>query len=183
MEDERTPARRSYWKALRRSKDEIINVRADAVSRRTPLEAAIARMARMLAHPGFVLAEAALHGGWIVLNTGVVPGVEPWDPYPFSFLTGMASVQALFIGLLILMYAEQDSHVGELREEMDLQVALHSEREASKILRMLVEVQRALGVQSQEQDEELRLMSQPLDPAHLRQVTEEHLREAEEGES
>jgi uncharacterized membrane protein len=67
-------------------------------------------------------------------------------------LGGLASMQALFIGLLILMYAQHESHIAEGREEVDLQVALHSERETSKVLRMLTELHNSLVIRSNEHD-------------------------------
>ena len=164
---------------MRARKDEVMNVRADAIRHRTGLQRALSMVSKVLSHPFFFVGELALHAGWILLNIGVVPGITAWDPYPFSFLTGMASVQALFIGLLILMYAQHEALISEVREEMDLQVALHSERETSKVLRMLTEVHHALEVDSREHNRELEVMSQPLDPAHLKRITEEHLQGAE----
>lgn len=178
-----TPADRDPHRSrtqLQRSKDEIINVRAEAARSRTPLQRALVRVARAISHPWFFAAELALHTGWVVMNTGWVPGISPWDPYPFGLLAGLASVQALFIGLLILMYAEQESRMGEVREEMELQVALHDERETSKVLRMLTEIQDALGIHGAERDRELELMSKPIDPEQLREVTRQHIEEADE---
>lgn len=163
-------------------KDEVLNVRADAVRHRTALQHVLAAVSKVLAHPLFFFGEVALHVGWIVLNAGVLPGTTAWDPYPFSFLTGMASVQALFIGLLILMYARHEAMIAEVREEMDLQVALHSERETSKVLRMLTDVHHSLGVASAEHDRELEVMSQPLDPVHLKRTTEEHIQETQDND-
>src|SRR5688500_4129664 len=96
------------------TKREILNVRAEAVRQRTPLQRALTRIASILSSPIFFISEVVFHLGWIALNSGAVPGVRPWDPFPFAFLTGTASVQALFIGLLILMYAEHDSHISDV---------------------------------------------------------------------
>src|SRR5690606_23965165 len=99
---------------------------------------------------------------------------------PFSLLTGLASAQALFIGLLILMYEERSAEVEEVRAETELQVSLHAERETTKLLRMMAEVHRALGIRSEEHDAELAEMEQPLDPERLRETTEDELEREEE---
>lgn len=167
-----------YWKRVDRQKDEILVVREDALRRRTLLQRWLERVAQTLAHPAFFLGEAAFHVLWVLANSGWVPDITPWDPYPFGFLFGLASVQAFFVGLLILMHTRFESRIGELREEIDLQVALHAERETTKLLRMVAEVQRALGITSCEFDAELREMAQPLRPDRLMRETEEHLDDA-----
>lgn len=179
MTPDPSPRRPSYWRRLRRQKQEILSVRADAVRRRTPLERLLAAVARRLAHPAFFAAEAALHLVWVALNAGWVAGVRPWDPYPFPLLAGIDSMQALGIALLILMHQERDARVAELREETELQVALHDERETTKLLRMMRELHDALGVRGAERNEELDEMSEPLDPQRLRESLETRLRDAD----
>lgn len=163
----------------RAAKAEVLNVRALAKQERTTMERALDRAAAAIAHPLFFLAEAVFHVGWIVANLGLIPRLRPWDPYPFGFLAGLASAQALFIALLILMQTRQESTTSEVREEMDLQVALHAEREISKLIRMLAEVQRGLNIPTTEHDRELEVMSDPVRPDFLMQKTEERLAEEE----
>lgn len=174
------PQGRRYWRRLRRQKDAILNVRAAETRWLTPLERGLRAAARGLAHPVFLAAEVVFHLGWVALNTVGIFAALRWDPYPFPLLAGVASVQALFIGLLILMYEERSARVEEVREETELQVALHTEREATKLLRMVAEIQTALGIPTREQDEELAEMAQPLDPDRLRETTRDQLRRADE---
>lgn len=179
--ERRAGDRRRYWAKVEGQKQDILNVRADATRRSGMLHRGLARMARALGHPAFFAAELAFHVGWIALNLGAAPDVEPWDPYPFGMLGGLASVQALFIGLLILMYEVRDARVGELREETDLQVSLHAERETTKLIQLMLDVHRALGIRSAEGDADLPEMARPLDPASLRDDTERRLRDADAG--
>lgn len=85
-----------------------------------------------------------------------------------------------WIALLILMQETHESRIAELREETDLQVALHAEREATKLLRLMLDVHRALGIKSPELDDEFDEMARPLDPDRLRESLEERLRRADE---
>jgi uncharacterized membrane protein len=160
-------------------KSEIKNIRVEALLHRGLMQKLLSHTSRFLSGPTFFLAETVFHVGWVVLNLGVVPGVPAWDPYPFGLLGGLASIQALFIGLLILMHAQNEGRVAELREEMELQVSLHAEHETSKVLRMLAEVHSALGIRSAEHDSEFAAMSKPIDPDHLMKVTEQHIKETE----
>ena len=40
---------------------------------------------------------------WIAVNVGAVPGVTPFDPFPFSFLTLVVSLEAIFLAIFVLM--------------------------------------------------------------------------------
>ena len=93
----------------------------------------------MLSHPAFFLALLASHLLWIVLNLPIYPWWEPWGPYPFIFLATIASAEAPFIALLVLMHQQRNQRLSELREETPLQVSLHMEREVSWVLHLLPE--------------------------------------------
>jgi len=47
-----------------------------------------------------------LHVGWfgarVAVNTGAVPGIGPFDPFPFPFLTMTVSLEAIFLALFVL---------------------------------------------------------------------------------
>lgn len=172
--------RGSYWRRLRRQKDEIMNVRVEMVKQRGLLQRAVVRATRLIAHPVFFVAHVVVVIAWIVLNLFPPAGMRPWDPYPFGLLTMGGSLEALFIALLILMHQENESSIAELREETQLQVALHGERETTKLLRLLEDVHRHLGIESRDLDDELEEMKQPLDPYQLRRSLADRL-EMDEG--
>ena len=169
----------SYWNRLRQQKEQVLNVRASIAQRRTGFQRIQVAAGKLVTRPLFFVAELVFHLGWLALNGWLLPRGLRWDPYPFSLLTGLASTQGLFIGLLILMYEEQGSRVEEVREETGLQVSLHTEREATKLLRMVAEIHEALAIPSREFDEELREMAQPLDPERLKDTTEKEIERAE----
>ena len=160
-------------------KEEVLNVRAEMMKRRGPVGGIIDEIGRRLAHPPFFIALLLSHLLWIVLNVRLIPGLQPFDPYPFVFLATIASVEAPFIALLVLMRQHRDERVAELREEVDLQVSLHLERELTAGLRMLREIQQSLKVQTSVEDEALEHMQEPLDPEQLLEHLEKHLDEAE----
>ena len=91
--------------------------------------------------------------GWILVNTGRVPGVEPFDPYPFNFLTMIVSLEAIFITLAVLNNQNRMTHQADKRAHLDLQVNLLAEQESTATLRLLQRVARKVGVPSDEVDE------------------------------
>jgi uncharacterized membrane protein len=180
MEERPDPPRRSgYWGAIRKRKEEILSVREEMAKRRSWLAAGIDWVGDLLANPVFFTVLLAAHVGWVVANVGWLPGVRPWDPYPFMLLATIASAEAPFIALLILMRQHRDQHIDELREEVTLQVDLHVEREATKALRMLAAIHEKLGIET-ENEGDLERMTEELDPRLLLEDLEERLEEAEE---
>lgn len=55
-------------------------------------------------------------------------------------LATIASVEAPFIALFVLMHQKRETNVEELRGEVELQVALHTEREVTMLLRLVAEL-------------------------------------------
>jgi len=102
---------------------------------------------------------------WIVWNLGI-GGLPQFDPFPYGLLTMIVSLEAIFLSIFVLMTQSRESAIGELREEMTLQVNLKIEEEVTKTLQLVAGIYTRLGHKIGE-DPELREMLQPLDPAIL----------------
>lgn len=170
---------------------EVLNVRRREEERRGPAGTAIVWVGSVLARPWLFFALLALHVGWVVVNLPALGQWLPWapfDPPPFTLLATIASAEAPFIALLILMRQEHDRQIAELREETSLQVAFHAEREATAQLRLLVAIAERLGIERFDGIEriegepplDLDALQRTLDPERLVDETREQL--AESGE-
>jgi len=84
-----------------------------------------------------VLLHVAWFGIWIVWNSGRVPGLHPFDPFPFMGLSTALSLEAIFLSLFILASQNRASRRADERAHLDLQVNLLAEREATKMLQLL----------------------------------------------
>lgn len=73
---------------------------------------------------------------WIVLNVGAVHRYT-FDPFPFSLLTMVVSLEAIFLSLFILMSQNRTGVLADRRNHLDLQINLLAEDENTKILQML----------------------------------------------
>jgi uncharacterized membrane protein len=109
----------------------------------------------------FVYLHAALFGGWILVNTGVLPLVEPFDPFPFVMLAMAASVEAIFLSTFVLISQNRMARLADERAELDLQVSLLAEHEVTRLLQMLEGVARKVGAAIPEGAEELKRDVQP----------------------
>ncbi|MFL5497148.1 MAG: DUF1003 domain-containing protein, partial [Gemmatimonadaceae bacterium] len=104
---------------------------------------------------------------WIVWN---IPGsgMKPFDPYPYGMLTTIVSLEAIFLSIFVLMTQSREARIGELREELTLQVNLRMEEEITKTLHLVAGLYSRLNLALAD-DPELRAMLEPLDPNRIEQ--------------
>ena len=86
--------------------------------------------------------------GWIVANMGWIAGIEPFDPFPFPFLTMTVSLEAIFLALLVLASQNRLARQSDKRSELDLQIDLLAEREMTAVLQLLRDIAVHLQVQT-----------------------------------
>lgn len=91
----------------------------------------------------FVWVHVVWFGWWIVLN--LLPGIKHIDPFPFTFLTLVVSLEAIFLSTFILISQNHDSRVSEKRNHLDLQINLLSEQENTKMLMILQQIAMKVG--------------------------------------
>ena len=85
---------------------------------------------------------------WVAMNTGHVPGIRKFDPYPFNFLTMVVSLEAIFLSTFVLISQNRISAEADRRADLDLQIGLLAERELTVVLRMLDAIQDKLGIEN-----------------------------------
>ena len=114
--------------------------------------------------------------GWIIWNQGFF-GLPRFDPFPFGLLTMIVSLEAIFLSIFVLMSQGRESRIGELREELTLQVNLRIEEEVTKTLHLVAGLYTRMG-HTLGNDPELREMLQPLDPKQMEKEVTEQIEEA-----
>ena len=90
---------------------------------------------------------------WISANVGLIPGISPWDPFPFSFLTLVVSLEAIFLSLLVLMAQNRLTRDADKRAQLDLQINMLAEQESTTTLRMLEKICQHLGIDFEVEEE------------------------------
>jgi uncharacterized membrane protein len=84
----------------------------------------------------FVYVHTIWFGLWIALNTGLLGG-RPFDPFPFSLLTLVVSLEAIFLSTFVLISQNHAGRVADKRAELDLQINLLSEHEITRLLKLM----------------------------------------------
>ena len=96
--------------------------------------------------PAFVLFHALFFAAWILLNTESVSPIKPIDPFPFTFLTFIVSLEAIFLTSFVLMSQTRLGRQSDRRAHLDLQLNILAEQELTKVLQILDRMCRTLCV-------------------------------------
>ncbi|MBI4157790.1 DUF1003 domain-containing protein [Candidatus Woesebacteria bacterium] len=113
----------------------------------------------------FLLINLVVFIFWILANTGHIPGVNVFDPFPFVLLTTTVSLEAIILTTIVLMSQNRSSLISSLREEMDMQVNLIAEREITKALKLLRILLKEKGIVVR--DAELTEMLKEIDTSYM----------------
>ncbi|MBI3289854.1 DUF1003 domain-containing protein [Candidatus Microgenomates bacterium] len=113
----------------------------------------------------FLFVNAIWFAVWIGMNVGMIPGVEPFDPFPFGLLTMIVSLEAIILAIIILVSQGRQSYVTSVREELHMQVNLIAEEEITKALKLLAEIRVKMGIR--ENDPELAEMLERINTSYI----------------
>ncbi len=137
------------------------SIKAQAAAKRTRMERLADYMTEHFGSFNFLLLNVAVFVGWILVNTGQIAGIAPFDPYPFIMLTTVVSLEAIILSVFVLISQNRTSKVDDLRAETHLQINLIAERETTKVMKMLSILLERQGVDLSK-DPELKKLLKPL---------------------
>jgi len=137
---------------LQKNIETITALEKKSLQRLSPIELIADKVTVFAGSAPFLLTHLIWFGGWLVVNCGLIPGIKPFDPYPFSFLTLVVSLEAIFLTLLVLMSQNRMTKEADKRAQLDLQINLLDEQETTLILRMVQKIANHLGLK-EEMDE------------------------------
>jgi uncharacterized membrane protein len=121
----------------------IIALDKAAKTKRTRSELVADAIAQFCGSVTFVWVNALFFLFWIAINT--IPGIDHIDPFPFTFLTLVLSVEAIFLSTFILISQNLASRIAERRNHLDLQINLLSEQENTQMIALLEAIAEKVG--------------------------------------
>ncbi|OHV81896.1 DUF1003 domain-containing protein [Ensifer sp. LCM 4579] len=95
----------------------------------------------------FVFLHVLAFGAWIVVNLGFVPGVPIFDP-TFAMLAMIASVEAIFVTTFVLISQNRMARDDARRADLNLQISLLAEQEATRLLALVSTIAEHLDVKT-----------------------------------
>lgn len=116
----------------------------------------------------FLVLNALLFYVWIVINLDLIPGIPAFDPYPFGFLTMFVSLEAIFLSIFVLISQNRSAYISTIRDEVHMQINLRAEEEVTKILEVLADVRKKVGITKH--DEELEKMLEKTDSSYIERM-------------
>lgn len=137
-----------------RGESEAVNENIDAIKlweraqldRRSAAEHVSEAITRMFGSGVVLIAHVAWFALWILVNTGNLAGVAPFDEFPFPLLTTLVSLEAIFLSLFVLASQNRMTRHSDQRSQLDLQINMLAEREMTAVLVLLKDVARHLDV-------------------------------------
>ena len=114
---------------------------------RSPVEQLSDWIAAKAASAPSMLGHVVWFVAWIAINLGWIPGITPFDRFPFPFLTLTVSLEAIFLALFVLASQNRLATQADKRAHLDLQINLLAEREMTAVLRLLRDIAKKLDVE------------------------------------
>ncbi|MBN3922062.1 DUF1003 domain-containing protein [Nostoc sp. NMS4] len=151
-------------KVIERNIRTIIRLRLQAAKKRNFQDQIADTITSFSGHIVFVYVHIVWFGAWIILNTGKI-GVHPFDPFPYGLLTMVVSLEAIFLSTFVLISQNRLSEETEYRANLNLQIALLTEHEVTRVLQMLDAIQDKMGIDNDEDSElaDLEMETKPED--------------------
>lgn len=122
------------------------------------------RIADLIVDAAGTMTTFIVHGvifvSWIILNLGIVPGIRPFDPFPFILLTMTVSMEGVVLALFVLMKQNRMSRRADERDHLHLQVNLLAEKEVTKMLQMQSRICERLGIDQPRVDPEVKELAE-----------------------
>jgi len=98
-------------------------------------------------------------------------GILHIDPFPYGLLTMIVSLEAIFFSLFVLIAQNRQAQLADKRAKLDLQINVIAEHEVTKVIQMVEQLQRHLGLT--QPDEEIASMRSPTRVEALAEAMEE----------
>jgi uncharacterized membrane protein len=115
-----------------------------ALEKRSRAEHVSETITRVAGGGRMLVAHVVWFGAWLTVNTGSIPGLTPFDEFPFPLLTTLVSLEAIFLSLFVLGSQNRLTRHSDQRSHLDLQVNLLAEKEMTAVLVLLQDIAKHL---------------------------------------
>jgi uncharacterized membrane protein len=173
-ESDRAPSSESNQYQSHKNVEAIMKLERDAIGNRSTAEHLADKVTTFAGSTPFLLLHTVWFGVWVIANVGLIPGLSPFDPFPFSFLTLVVSLEAIFLTLLVLMIQNRMMKEADKRTHLDLQLNMLAEQESTVLLRLVRRIGQHLGVE-EEHDQTAERLAEETDVHHLARKLDEEL--------
>ena len=150
------------------------SIKAKADAKRTTTERVADWMTSRFGGMTFLSLNILVFVFWILINTNQIEGISPFDPFPFSLLTTIVSLEAIILAIFVLISQNRNSKIDDLREETHLQINLIAEKEITKVMKMIAILLEKQGLDLS-QDPELKKLLRPISEEEIEKRLEKEI--------
>ena len=175
-ESDRVTSSKSNQSQSHKNVEAIMKLERDAIGSRSTAEHLADKVTMFAGSTPFVILHMVWFGVWVIANVGLVPRLSPFDPFPFSFLTLVVSLEAIFLTLLVLMSQNRMMKEADKRTHLDLQLNMLAEQESTVLLKLMRRIGQHLGVE-EDNDQAADELAEETDVHHLAKKLDEELPE------
>jgi uncharacterized membrane protein len=161
---------RATTESAQQNIETIAKLEQEAIERRSRSERLSDGFTRVMGSMTFVSLHLAGFLVWFTVNLGLVPGVKPFDPFPFGILTLIVSAEGVLLAIFVLISQNRMSRLSNQRAHLNLQISLLAEQESTKLLQKVQAIALHLGLDESDRDQEAQRLSQS---THLEVLAEE----------
>jgi uncharacterized membrane protein len=133
---------------------------------------------RVMGSTGFAVLQVAGFLVWFTVNLKLIPGIRPFDPFPFGILGLIVSSEGVILAIFVLISQNRASRLSNQRAHLNLQISLLAEQESTKLLQKMQAIAQKLGIEEDDQDRETERLSQS---THLGALVQELKKSMPEG--
>jgi uncharacterized membrane protein len=153
----------------------IARLEHDALDRRTVTEHMSDVIVKFIGSIAFLLLQVLLVLTWHLINRNLVPGIKPFDPFPFGILALVISSESVLLTIFVLISQNRMMRQAERRSHLDLQVGMLAEQELTTLLTLQHKICQRLGIDMESTRDELKGFSDATDVSKLASELENKL--------
>ena len=109
------------------------NVNEAIEDKRTAVQKAADWIAEFSGSISFLVLHVVIFSGWILANTGWLPGVPIFDPVPYGLLTMCVSLEAIFLSVFVLLSQNRQVAKDRIRADIEYEINLKAELEVAHL--------------------------------------------------
>src|ERR1700688_818426 len=155
----------------------ISRLEHEALDRRTATERTSDSIVKLVGSIQFLLLQVVLVTAWTTVNLNLVPGLKPFDPFPFGILALVVSSESVCLTIFVLISQNRMARQAEKRSHLDLQVSMLAEQELTTMLEMQQKMCQHMGVDVASSKQELQGFANATDVHKLASELEDKLPE------
>lgn len=131
----------------RKNIDAIAQLERDVLLRRSWTERFSESTVKTVGSIAFLVLNAVLMAAWALINLNLVPGIKPFDRFPFGILALLLAAESIMLTIIVLISQNRLMRQSDKRAHLDLQVGLLAEQELTAVVEMLQKLCEHAGVQ------------------------------------